>query len=68
MSLKPPVRIALTISQETFAALHDLDQTGLFGRDAAEVAARFIDDRIQQCVREGWLPMPAAALKRKGGR
>lgn len=55
--IKSRIRLTLEVSQETFACLHDLASTGLFGTGGGpEVAARFIDERIQHYVREGWLP------------
>ena len=64
--IKPRIRLTLEVSQESFACLHALALTGLFGCGGGpEVAARFIDERLQHYVREGWLPMPAAGGKRR---
>jgi hypothetical protein len=71
MDKKAPVSISILLSQQSVSCLQALADTGLFGiGGAAEVASRFIDERIQHYVREGWLPMPAqgGARSKKGGR
>jgi len=45
------VRLPLTISEQSADALEQLAARGIFGRNASEVAARFIDKALQEYIK-----------------
>ena len=50
--------IRVTVSQQSADLLEQLAKTGLYGRNAAEVAARFIDSTLQGFVEKPHLSIP----------
>lgn len=51
--------LRITVSRQSAALLEQLAQTGLYGRNAAEVAARFIDTALQGFVEKPRLSVNA---------
>ena len=45
------VRLPLTISKQSAEALEQLAARGIFGRNASDVAARFVDKALQEFVK-----------------
>ena len=55
--------IRISLSTQSVALLAQLAEMGIYGRNAAEVAARFVDQALQNFVET-----PQLTINAKGGR
>jgi hypothetical protein len=63
--------IRVTVSVQSEQLLEQLAQKGIYGRNSAEVAGRFVDEALQRFVKEPSLrlaPPTMRGLKSKKGR
>jgi hypothetical protein len=58
--------LRVTVSVQSEQLLEQLGKRGIYGRNAAEVAARFIDEALQRYVEQPKLIIPNVAKKKKG--
>jgi len=57
--------LRVTVSVQSEQLLEQLGKRGIYGRNAAEVAARFIDRALQHYVKQPKLIIPNVAKKRR---
>lgn len=55
--------VRITLSSESVRLLDELAEKGIYGRNKAEVAARFVDQKLQEFV-----DRPTLKLRRSAGR
>lgn len=60
----PSKVLQITLSEQSNAMLVELARRGIWGRNAAEVAARFIDEALQKFVDAPKLPLRLSKKER----
>jgi hypothetical protein len=56
----------VTVSVQSEQLLEQLGKQGIYGRNTAEVAARFIDEALQRFVDQPKLNIPTVSKEKKG--
>ncbi len=56
----------VTVSVQSEQLLEQLGKQGIYGRNTAEVAARFIDEALQKFVDQPKLSVPTVPKEKKG--
>jgi hypothetical protein len=59
-----PLRV--TVSAQSMRLLEQLAERGIYGRNSAEVAARFIDDALKQFVEKPKLTVRRVSEQKRG--
>jgi hypothetical protein len=54
----------ITTSTESFRLLHELAMKGIYGRNEAEVAARFVDQALAEFVESPKLKLRSSRVRR----
>ena len=65
-NLADSTTMRITVSVQSEELLEQLGKRGIYGRNAAEVAARFIDEALQRYVDQPKLSIPDVAKRKKG--
>jgi hypothetical protein len=55
-------KFAITLSQESVRLLDQLAKNGIWGRNRAEVAARFVDRQLEGFIEQPKLKLPKLTL------
>jgi hypothetical protein len=61
-------KIRVTVSVQSEQLLEQLAQKGIYGRNSAEVAGRFVDQALQQFVEQPKLSLDAKPNRSRGQR
>ena len=56
--------IRVTVSTQSAALLDELATKGIYGRNSAEVAGRFVDEALQKFVKTPLLPLNSSRGRR----
>jgi hypothetical protein len=59
-----PLRVTVSVQSRTL--LEQLAERGIYGRNSAEVAARFVDDALKEFVDKPKLTVARVSKKKKG--
>jgi hypothetical protein len=65
-NLADSTTMRITMSVQSEKLLEQLGKRGIYGRNAAEVAARFIDQALQHYVEQPSLSVPGVRKIKKG--
>ena len=66
-NLADSTTIRVTVSVQSGSLLEQLAERGIYGRNAAEVAARFIDKALQRFIEQPKLALSRIQTKKKEG-
>jgi len=61
-------KIRVTVSEQSEELLEQLARQGIYGRNSAEVAGRFIDQALQQFIKPPKLRLRSQPKRNPGGR
>lgn len=62
-NIAPSATIRVTVSKQSELLLEQLAEKGIYGRNSAEVAGRFVDEALQRFVDQ-----PKLRVRREGNR
>lgn len=58
-------QVRITLSAESVRLLDELAEKGIYGRNRAEVAARFVDQALQEFVEKPTLKLASKSTRRR---